>query len=194
VSFVRPLLVAVVLGALLSACNPSVSPPAYQGVQDPSLVTAAALEPCPVSGAPIANGLPKITLHCLDGKGTVDLAGLRGPALINFWYSTCPDCRTEAPLLEAFRRAAKGSVAVLGIDTDLHPDDGLKFAISAPVHYASVVDEHSDVPPKLAVIGYPSTYFLDAAGHLVGPPHPGLFKSAAELRAAVKARLGITVP
>ena len=34
---------------------------------------------------------------------------------------------------------------VLGIDSEPYPDDGLTFARTVGLHYASVIDEHNDV-------------------------------------------------
>jgi cytochrome c biogenesis protein CcmG/thiol:disulfide interchange protein DsbE len=189
-----PALAAPLLLALLAACNPSFSPPSYRGVQDPSRVTAADLDPCPSAGKAVSDGLPHLTLHCLDGIGTVDLAGLKGPALINLWYSTCPPCKAESPYLEQFRTAAKGKVQVLGIDVEPYPDNGLQFAYDHNLHYPSVIDEHDTVRSKLKFTTYPTSYFLDATGHLVGNPQIQPFGSAADIKAAVKAHLGVTVP
>jgi thiol-disulfide isomerase/thioredoxin len=190
----RRALTAALFLALASACNPSIGAPGYNAVKDPSLVTAAALAPCPTTGQPVTGGLPKITLHCLDGNGTVDLAGVRGPALINVWASNCGPCIKEAPAIERFREAAKGKVLVLGIDSEPFPDDGLSFARKVGLHYASVIDEHTDVNGKLKLVGYPTSYFLDAAGHLIGPAQSGAFGSIAAIKAAVKAHLGVSVP
>src|SRR4051794_3552150 len=151
-SSVRRALLAPFLLAALAACNPSVSPPSYNAVKDPSLVSAAALEPCPTSGRPVSGGLPRLTLHCLDGNGTVNLAGVRGPALINVWASNCGPCIKEAPSIDQFRKAAKGKVLVLGIDADVYPDDGLSFARKIGLHYPSVIDEHTDVNAKLKLV------------------------------------------
>jgi cytochrome c biogenesis protein CcmG/thiol:disulfide interchange protein DsbE len=187
-------LAAPLLLALLAACNPSISPPSYRGVQDESRVTAAQLDPCPSVENAVSGGLPHLTLHCLDGSGTVDLAGLKGPALINLWYSTCPPCKKEAPYVEQFRTTAKGKVQVLGIDVEPYPDNGLQFAYDLHLHYPSVIDEHDTVRSKLKFATYPTSYFLDATGHLVGTPQIQPFGSVAEIKAAVKAHLGVTVP
>lgn len=179
---------------LLAACNPSITPPSYRAPADRSLITAADLESCPSAGRAISGGLPHLTLHCLDDSGTVDLAGIKGPAVINVWSSSCLPCRTESPHLESYRKAAKGTVLVLGIDIDPYPDDGLRFASNQGLHYPSVVDEHVQVQGKLKVATLPMSFFLDAAGHLVGNPQIQPFGSEAEIAAAVKSHLGISLP
>lgn len=186
-------LVAPLLVVLISACNPSMSPPAFRTATDPSLVSAAALDPCPVAGKPVKGGLPQLTVHCLDGTSTVDLAGVKGPALVNVWYSDCEPCQKEAPYLRQFYDKAKGKVLMLGIDIEPYADGGLKFDHLYGLHFASVNDQHNDVPPKLKVLGYPTSYFVDAAGKLTGTPHAGPFGSEAAIAAAVQKNLGVTV-
>lgn len=182
-------LVAPLLLVLLAACGPRQARPV-----DASKVAAAHLDPCPAAANRIAGGLPHVTLPCLDGKGSVDLAGLRGPMLVNVWFSACQPCQKEAPLVQQFDAAAKGRVAVLGVDAEPYPNDGLDFAISYRLSYPSVSDQHLEAQTKLGVQGFPSTYFVDAAGHLVGPPQIGPFLTYAALVAAVKSHFDISVP
>jgi thiol-disulfide isomerase/thioredoxin len=190
---VARVLATPVLLVLLAACNPSISPPSARPV-DASKVTAAHLDPCPTAGKQVSGGLPHLTLPCLDGKGSVDLAGLRGPMLVNVWFSTCQPCQHEARFVEQLRVAAKGRVQVLGIDVEPKPDDGLDFAITYGLHYPSISDQHVVVQGKLGLQGFPSTYFVDATGHLTGQPQIGPFASYADLVAAVHRNLGVSVP
>ena len=53
-----------------------------------ALKAATHIAPCPTSVAGtegVPGGLPDMTLPCLGGGRSVDLAGLRGPLLVNFW-------------------------------------------------------------------------------------------------------------
>ncbi|BEP12868.1 TlpA disulfide reductase family protein [Acidothermaceae bacterium B102] len=181
-------LVVPALVVLLAGCNPSLTPPQLR-LPDPSLVTQAALATCPVSGPSVEGGLPKVTLHCLGDGPSVDLAGVRGPAIVNAWYSNCPPCKTEAPILAKFQTAAQGKVLLLGVDSEAYPDPGLTFAYDYGLHFAMLTDQHSDF-----VVGhFPSTYFVDAAGKVVGAPLSPI-DSLQQLKDAVRTRLGVTIP
>lgn len=186
----RVLLLLALLG-LVAGCNPSITPPATrQG--DVSLIAQAQLATCPTVGAPVKGGLPHVTLSCLGNGPKVDLAGLRGPAIVNVWYSACPPCQAEAGYLARFQAADHGKVLMVGVDSEAYPDPGLNWVASNNLHFAQLTDQHSDLSSKVPVRTFPSTYFLDAAGHLVGQPLSPV-TSLRQLEDAVRTRLGVTV-
>jgi thiol-disulfide isomerase/thioredoxin len=70
------------------------------------------------AAARITKGLsgpaPTFELQRLDGKGTLDLASLRGKGVvINFAASWCGPCKREAPALEAASREYRGEGLVV---------------------------------------------------------------------------------
>jgi cytochrome c biogenesis protein CcmG/thiol:disulfide interchange protein DsbE len=172
---------------LLAACHPSITPPSFN-TPDASLVTQAKLAPCPASGTPAVHGLPKVTLHCIGPGPKVDLAGLRGPAIVNAWYSACGPCKDEAPILARFAAKAGSKVLIVGVDSESKPDFGLEFIHDNNLHFPMLTDQHSD----FAVGNFPSTYFLDAQGNLVGAPLSPI-ASLQQLEDEVRTRLGVTV-
>jgi cytochrome c biogenesis protein CcmG, thiol:disulfide interchange protein DsbE len=168
---------------------------------DPALVARAALAPCPSTSAGPTNPpagqstgrrLPGLRLPCLGSAASVDLAALRGPAIVNLWWSGCAPCREESPLLQRLHAAAAGRVRVVGIDVE-EPDAGLRFAIAEGLHYPMLSDPHESVKDAGLLPGYPITYFVAADGERVAA-HPGAYASAAALRADVRRYLGVDVP
>lgn len=158
---------------------------------------AANLDPCPSAPAniaPVADGLPNLTLHCLDTASQSTLSGLpKGrPMVINLWAQWCGPCREEAPYLASVSRRTAGTVNFLGIDTaDPQPERAIEFAKLAGWTYPQLSDpEKATSKPPLRVPGLPHTIFVDAGGKVVGA-HSGPFTSEAELDGYLRDLLGV---
>lgn len=193
--------VLVAAFALLVACDGGVPGPGASNVDvdTPELraqKAAAGIEDCePGSGEAGSGGLPEIALPCLGGGPDVDLSTLKGPLLVNLWYSACGPCREEMPLLQRLHET--GQVTVVGIDVETYPDAAISFADSIGATYPQIADpgkeifEERDLPLTAA---YPQTIFVDAEGN-VDPEQieAGEIESYDELLELVRDRLGVTV-
>ena len=97
------------------------------------------------------------------------LAELRGkPAVVNFWYPSCPPCRLEMPDFEAASRTHKDGVEFIGVmsislDT---VEEGQDFIDEFGITYAVGPDMENTVI-DYGVIGFPTTVFLDADHNIV---------------------------
>ncbi|MBX6370791.1 MAG: TlpA family protein disulfide reductase [Acidothermus sp.] len=160
---------------------------------DPALVARADLDPCPASThPPVAGGLPTLRLPCLGTGRAVDLAGLRGPLLVNIWAAPCPPCQQEAPILQRFYAANKAKVGVLGVVDGNYPDtpnDALDAAHGLGLHYPSVFDAKGELLTRLHLTGIPVTLFIAADGSIAGR-HIGQIRDG-ELPSLVARYLGI---
>lgn len=144
------------------------------------------MQTCPRTAAPPTGDL-HTTLPCLGGGPSVNLASLRGPALINLWETSCTSCRTEMPILEAFSRRYEGRVAVLGDDlVDSNPDQALEFARSVGATYPMV----ADFTDTLQTASIPTTILVDRHGHVVFD-QPIKFTDEGQLQRLVQQRLGV---
>jgi thiol-disulfide isomerase/thioredoxin len=198
---VRRLAVALLACLLLASCTPgsttsgagsTAAGDSRVDVDTPALralKAGAGVEPCPAGGG--SNRLPAVRLRCLGGSGTVDLAGLRGPAVVNVGWSACAPCREEAPALRAL--AESGKVTVLMVDDEPEPDDGLRFAIAEKFHFAMVSDQHGTIEGALPVRGFPTTFFVRADGTLAGVPFYNALPTGAALGTLVSERLGVSL-
>lgn len=208
-----------VLGAaalgLLAGCSAGASSGAAAGPSDASipstgmaageaaagpaterLIAAAALAPCPRAAASPANPaagsrLPALTLACLGTGSPVQLAGLRGPAVVNLWASWCKPCQLEMPQLQALHVRAGSRLLVLGVVTDDNRRNALSAAAGLGVHYPSVLDSTGALRRSFGYPGPPITLLVDRSGnvvHRILGPLP-----AAEFPATVSRYLGVPV-
>lgn len=156
---VRTTALAVVL--LVSACSgPVGSPPSPDATVDgcAGLVTSSAAP----SGSPLAG----IALRCAQGGATVELGGLRGPAVVNLWASWCSPCRDELPALERFAQRYAGEIAVIGVNTTdtnagrqaIMEDFGLTFPV--------LRDDGALVRTAVRKTSLPVTLFVDGEGQV----------------------------
>jgi thiol-disulfide isomerase/thioredoxin len=160
------LVVVAVAGAIIfSATAGSKSTPVAT-----ELAAAANLETCPTANAssePVENGLPDHTLDCLGEDKTVNLAGLRGPLVINVWGSWCPPCVEELPWLAEFHQAAAGQISVIGINVSDNTNAALQMLIDTDVKFASLYDPNSESRATIPWSGTPVTLFVDSAGVVI---------------------------
>lgn len=183
----RALLAALLaLGALTGCGGGKDDPPA---VDLAPLRAAAALQPCPAS----VGDVPDLTLPCLGGGPDVRLkgAGTGVPTLVNVYGSWCGPCQAEMPVLAGFARRAGGKVALLGVDTEDEPRLALLFAKDVGQHWPAVVDDDGAFMRRYSS-GPPVTLFVTARG-AVSYVHRGPFDTVAEVVAAVRTHLGVTV-
>jgi thiol-disulfide isomerase/thioredoxin len=102
----------------------------------------------------------------------LDLASLRGkPVVVNVWWSECPPCRKEAPILQQASSELAGGGSVVGINIrDTSKDNALAFERTFDVTYPSIYDFGSqqllNFPPPYNPRDMPSTMVLDDQGRV----------------------------
>jgi cytochrome c biogenesis protein CcmG, thiol:disulfide interchange protein DsbE len=147
-------LLAVAL-LLLTACVPG-APDAGTGAGDGDARSAQ---------------LPDVTLAGFEGGEGIDLAALRGPAVINLWASWCGPCRKEMPLLQQFHQRYGDRVRMVGIDfQDTQSAKAADLVEETGVTYDLVVDEQGVINGQGAfpvIRGLPFLAFVDESGEVV---------------------------
>ena len=137
--------------------------------------------------------MPDVTLPCLGGGRAVDVAGLRGPMIVNFWASWCGSCREEMPALAAYAKS-QTAVKVVGVDyLDTQPGAALELAKRSKVAYPLVADPKGDLDrasplPHISVM--PMTVFLDADGS-IAHIEAKAYTSKQDVAAAAQKYLGV---
>jgi cytochrome c biogenesis protein CcmG/thiol:disulfide interchange protein DsbE len=131
---------------------------------------------------------PNFTLTRLDRAGKLQLASLRGKAVVlNFWASWCFPCNQEAPALERAWRQRDGRVVVLGVDVNDFSGDARKFMRKHKLTYPVVHDNKNVTSPEYGLTGLPETFFVDRNGRVVG--HVSGQVTASELRNGIQEAL-----
>jgi thiol-disulfide isomerase/thioredoxin len=160
---------------------------------------AAGIENCPRSRYPAravdgATTMPRITLPCLGGGRSVDLAGLTGtPTVVNFWAQSCGPCRAESPILQRVHEAARGRLRVIGVDwEDSQPGMAIAFARQLGLTYPQVADPDAATRKPLGIAGLPVSVFLDSSGRIVHANY-GAVTSTSALTALVSRYLHVDV-
>ena len=125
------------------------------------------LEPCEPGPGPAGerpDALPELTLPCLGGGTSVDLAGLRGPMVIPVWAQWCGPCRDELPIFQQLEES--GSVDVMGINyLDTQPAAALSLLDSTGVTFPSVADPSGKLKEAYPwLTGLPLLVMIDADG------------------------------
>ena len=117
-------------------------------------------------GTPAA---PAFSLERLDRDGELELASLRGKAVVlNFWASWCAPCREETPLLEeGWQRWRDKNVVFVGVNVKDFRGDARGFMRRFGISYPTVYDGKGSTVGRYGVTGFPETYFVDARGRVV---------------------------
>ncbi len=143
---------------------------------------------------------PAFTLSDLAGK-KVSLSSYKGKAVqINFWATWCAPCKIETPwLIELKKQYGPQGFEILGVSfDDLDKDDKTKLAADISeinkgaqqlhIPYPVLIDGDSISKPYGDVEVFPTSFFIDRSGTIVG--YSAGLTSKDELESNVRKALG----
>ena len=124
----------------------------------------------------VGHAAPDGVLPRLDGSGPERLsATLKGPTLVNFFFSTCPPCLEEAPALMALKSEG---VQMVGVAYKEPPADTRAFLARYGDPFAEVLaDRDGRLAIDWGVTGAPETFAVSADGHILAK-HSGALTPA----------------
>jgi cytochrome c biogenesis protein CcmG/thiol:disulfide interchange protein DsbE len=113
---------------------------------------------------------PAFDLQRIDGRGRIDLAGLRGkkPLVVDFWASWCTPCIHESKRLEAALKKYGNRIAFVGVDTKDFSADARSWQRKHGITYPSVHDGGGKVLAKWGGLPIPRIFFVSRSGKVVG--------------------------
>ena len=99
--------------------------------------------------------------------------------MLNFWASWCPPCIGEMPELESINNEIKNRGGeIVGVLCDSNDDQGLKDGLEvikqANVNY-TILKTNETIENMFPLQAYPTTYFIDSEGKIVGEPVVGAY-------------------
>lgn len=129
----------------------------------------------------IANPSEEVNAECLDSSPGVNVAAIKGPAVINVWGSWCDPCKEELPFFNEFFQTKDPQIQLIGVDVEeKRIEDGRMFARTHGIMWPNLYDADG-ATRKYFGMGVPVTWFIDGDGKVlfkkIGP-----IKSTEELR------------
>ncbi|NQX82326.1 MAG: TlpA family protein disulfide reductase [Flavobacteriaceae bacterium] len=107
--------------------------------------------------------LPKFELETLLG-GTFDSEKLKGkPTLINFWFTKCPPCIDEMPVLNEIQKRYKDKYNFISITYETK-EDVTKFIKKHEYNFTHIVNAKEYIEEVLGLNTFPVNIFLDSKG------------------------------
>ena len=129
----------------------------------------------------IENPTQEVAAECLDSSPGVNIAAIKGPAIINVWGSWCDPCKEEIPYFAEYFQTKDPQIQLIGVDVEeKRIEDGRMFARTHGIMWPNLFDGDGSTR-KYFGMGVPVTWFIDGDGKVlykkIGP-----IKSVEELR------------
>lgn len=110
---------------------------------------------------------PNFTLKNLEG-GSASLKDYKGKiVLINFWATWCKYCDKEMPDLQKFNDE-NDDLIVLAVDVNESKNTVEKYIKKGEYTFPVLLDEDSKLASTYLVSAYPTSYFVNEKGILLG--------------------------
>lgn len=110
---------------------------------------------------------PNFTLENLDGE-EVSLEDYRGKiVMLNFWATWCPYCVREMPDMDKLQKENDDFV-ILAVDVKEEKAKVEKYINEGGYEFEVLLDIEGDTARTYLISNYPTSYFIDKEGILIG--------------------------
>lgn len=111
---------------------------------------------------------PELNLVDLSGNA-VNLSDYKGKyVMVNFWATWCKYCDQEMPDLMAFQEKYKDELKVIAIDVKEDQKTVEAYVKEKGIDLTIAMDESGKVAEAYYVNSFPTTFFIDRAGKVIG--------------------------
>lgn len=87
--------------------------------------------------------------------------------VVNFWFTTCPPCRREMPVLQQAFEEYGNDINFVGINVMDSVSTIRDFTSELGVTYDMLRDQSGDFTTTNGVSAFPTTLFVDSTGRIV---------------------------
>lgn len=129
----------------------------------------------------LGDSIPTFKTQDLNGNAvTNDIFAKKKLTVVNVWGTFCGPCIEEMPELQKWSEEMPDDVQIIGLVGDVegendkkHLELAIKIIDKAGVNFANIIvnDDFKDLIS--GIIGYPTTFFVDQSGAIVGDPIVG---------------------
>jgi thiol-disulfide isomerase/thioredoxin len=113
--------------------------------------------------------MPQLNARALaSGTAVTDRSLIGKPAIINAWAPDCYPCTRELPVLDRLAERYEGRVSFLAISAWGSPEAATAFAQGKHIEHLTLLGGGETFLSELGVESVPTTFFIDAAGVIVG--------------------------
>ena len=153
---IRPKLTAVAVAAMLL----------LTGCGEEALVITGDVVPCNRIEL-IDNPSEEVIAECLDSSPGINVAAIKGPAIVNVWGSWCAPCKEEMPYFVEYFQTKDPQVQLIGINVEeKRIEDGRLFARTNGIMWPNLYDADG-ATRKYFGMGVPVTWFIDGDGEVL---------------------------
>jgi cytochrome c biogenesis protein CcmG, thiol:disulfide interchange protein DsbE len=111
---------------------------------------------------------PDFTLERLDGRGTVELASIDKPRVLDFFASWCYACPYESKRLQKYSRQYGDRIEFIGVNTDDFGADAKKYVKRYGLTYTVVRERGRKILNRWGGLPIPRIFFIDRTGKVIG--------------------------